>query len=132
MSDRDAKKQSLARLRIHLQMRQMSDPETKIFFEDFLAFTENLTVDEFNKVAERILVEPGRKWFPTVGEWKAFEKRFIHREPVPEVAKIAAPIEWSDEDFQKAEAQIEMLPQGSQWKVRLGGMLQHMRGRHDG
>ena len=132
MSNREAKKQILAKLRIHLQMRQMSDAETKIFFEDFLSFTENLTVDEFNKVAERILVEPGRKWFPTVGEWKAFEKRFVHREPVPEAVKIAPPIEWSDADFQKAEAQIEKLPQGSPWRVSLGGMLQHIKVRQGG
>ena len=128
---RDQKKQILARLRVHLAMRDMVEAEAKIFFEDYLRLTSNLTVEEFQKVADRILTDPGRKWFPTIGEWKEFERKVVHREPVVEKPALPPPVSWTQEQIDSAQLMLDDMKDGGV-KSRLTRMLGIIREKHDG
>ena len=119
---RDQKKQILARLRVHLAMRDMVEAEAKIFFEDYLRLTSNLTVEEFQKVADRILTDPGRKWFPTIGEWKEFERKVVRREPVVERPVLPPPVSWTQEQIDSAQLMLDDMKDGGV-KSRLTRML---------
>src|SRR5210317_855173 len=109
---RDQKKQILARLRVHLAMRDMVEAEAKIFFEDYLRLTGNLTVEEFQKVADRILTDPGRKWFPTIGEWKEFERKVVRRDPVVERPVLPPPVSWTQEQIDSAQLMLDDMKDG--------------------
>ena len=128
---RDQKKQILARLRVHLAMRDMVEAEAKIFFEDYLRLTSNLTVEEFQKVADRILTDPGRKWFPTIGEWKEFERKVVRREPVVERLVLPPPVSWTQEQIDSAQLMLDDMKDGGV-KSRLTRMLGIIREKHDG
>lgn len=128
---RDQKKQILARLRVHLAMRDMVEAEAKIFFEDYLRFTSNLTVEEFQKVADRILTDPGRKWFPTIGEWKEFERKVVRREPVVERPVLPPPVSWTQGQIDSAQLMLDDMKDGGV-KSRLTRMLGIIREKHDG
>jgi hypothetical protein len=128
---RDQKKQILARLRVHLAMRDMVEAEAKIFFEDYLRLTGNLTVEEFQKVADRILTDPGRKWFPTIGEWKEFERKVVRREPVVERPVLPPPVSWTQEQIDSAQLMLDDMKDGGV-KSRLTRMLGIIREKHDG
>jgi hypothetical protein len=128
---RDQKKQVLARLRVHLAMRDMVEAEAKIFFEDYLRLTSNLTVEEFQKVADRILTDPGRKWFPTIGEWKEFERKVVRREPVVERPVLPPSVSWTQEQIDSAQLMLDDMKDGGV-KSRLTRMLGIIREKHDG
>ena len=128
---RDQKKQILARLRVHLAMRDMVAAEAKIFFEDYLGLTSNLTVEEFQKVADRILTDPGRKWFPTIGEWKEFERKVVRREPVVERPVLPPPVSWTQEQIDSAQLMLDDMKDGGV-KSRLTRMLGIIREKRDG
>jgi|DEB0MinimDraft_10_1074344.scaffolds.fasta_scaffold35749_3 hypothetical protein len=128
---RDQKKQILARLRVHLAMRDMVEAEAKIFFEDYLRLTGNLTVEEFQKVADRILTDPGRKWFPTIGEWKEFERKVVRRDPVVERPVLPPPVSWTQEQIDSAQLMLDDMKDGGV-KSRLTRMLGIIREKHDG
>ena len=128
---RDQKKQILARLRVHLAMRDMVEAEAKIFFEDYLRLTSNLTVEEFQKVADRILTDPGRKWFPTIGEWKEFERKVVRREPVVERPVLPPSVSWTQEQIDSAQLMLDDMKDGGV-KSRLTRMLGIIREKHDG
>jgi hypothetical protein len=135
---RDQKKQILARLRVHLAMRDMVEAEAKIFFEDYLRLTSNLTVEEFQKVADRILTDPGRKWFPTIGEWKEFERKVVRREPVVERPVLPResfdclpPVSWTQEQIDSAQLMLDDMKDGGV-KSRLTRMLGIIREKRDG
>jgi hypothetical protein len=128
---RDQKKQILARLRVHLAMRDMVEAEAKVFFEDYLRLTSNLTVEEFQKVADRILTDPGRKWFPTIGEWKELERKVVRREPVVERPVLPPPVSWTQEQIDSAQLMLDDMKDGGV-KSRLTRMLGIIREKHDG
>jgi len=129
--DREERKGLLLRLYSNCHDKARSKQEYIWLFDDILADTASLSLDLFERTCDRIRREPGRKWFPTVGEFTRHARAIQDIAGTPtkatliaQQAQAALPApEWTRNDFKRAEAALDAMPDGSVFKASLERVL---------
>ena len=130
MNDRERRAAMLTKLALHLPLRDMADGEADEFWSTWLDDTAHIDPDRMEQICARVRREPGRKWFPTVGEFLAHAKAVRDVNGTPTRADLLkqqsqellpAP-KWTEDDVERARKAWKAMPDGY-YKDLLGGVL---------
>lgn len=133
---RDQLKEIMLRLRINLTLRKMTEVEALIFWQDYLDDLEavGVTPEILEKACAKCRREPGRVFFPTVGELVPHIRAVKDAQSVSRPSKVSAlpkPDKWTQQGLDRARAALQEVPDSSPFKGLLSRIVETKEGKND-